>query len=126
MRMEKLYLWLFGPFSFPAFSIIPPGKIFFQPDVEADEEVAGSHFVDFQFGHAGSAVVPGDGNNGVGIAADDGFEGEFDGDVEVGRENGADAIMMTTASPEMEFNPRVMARPKPCGAGFWMGTRVEG
>ncbi len=37
-------------------------------------------------------IAPGDGDNGETVAADDGFERKFDGDVEVGRKDGADAV----------------------------------
>jgi hypothetical protein len=73
------------------FFVVAAGEVFFEPDVEDDEEVAGAHFLDFEFGEAGAAVAPGDGDGGEGVAADEGFEGEFDGDVEVGGEDGADA-----------------------------------
>jgi len=72
--------------------VIASREIFLQPDVEDDEEVAAAHFADLEFGHARTAVAPGDGNDGETVAADDGFQGEFDGDVEVGREDGADAV----------------------------------
>ncbi len=73
------------------FSVIAPGEILFEPDVEHDEEVAAAHFFDFEFGQAGAAVAPGDGDDGEAVAADDGFEGEFDGDVEVRGEDRPDA-----------------------------------
>ena len=74
------------------FFVITSGEVFFEPDIEDDEEVAAAHFFDFELGEAGAAVVPGDGDGGEGVAADEGFEGEFDGDVEVGAEDGADAV----------------------------------
>jgi hypothetical protein len=63
-------------FSFLAFSIVSPGEVFLEPDVEADEEVAAAHFLDFELGDSVAAVAPGDGDGGVGVAAHDGFEGE--------------------------------------------------
>ena len=42
--------------------IIPSGKILFHPNIEADEEVAAAHFLDLEFGAAGAAVAPGDGD----------------------------------------------------------------
>lgn len=72
--------------------VIATGEVFFEPDVEDDEEVTAAHFFDFEFGDAVAAVAPRDGNDGKVVTADDGFEGQFDGDVEMRRENGADAI----------------------------------
>ena len=63
--------------------VVAAGEIFFEPHVEDDEEVAAAHFFDFEFGNAVAAVAPGDGYDSKVIAADDGFEGELDGDVEV-------------------------------------------
>ena len=74
------------------FPIIAAGEVFFEPDIEADEEVAAAHFLDFEFGGAGAAVAPSDGDGGETEAADDGFEREFDRDVKMGGEDGADAI----------------------------------
>jgi hypothetical protein len=39
----------------------PPGEVFFEPDIEADEDVAAAHFLDFELGGAGAAVAPGGG-----------------------------------------------------------------
>jgi len=36
------------------FSVIPAGEVFFQPDVEDDEEAAVAHFADFEIGPAGA------------------------------------------------------------------------
>lgn len=72
--------------------VVAAGEVFFHPDVEDDEEVAAAHFFDFEFGDAVAAVAPGDGDDRKIVAADDGFEGEFDGDVEVRGEDGADAV----------------------------------
>lgn len=74
------------------FQVIPAREIFFQPHIEADEEIAAAHFCDLKFGDAGAAVAPSDGDGGETKAADDGFQREFDRDVEVGREDGADAV----------------------------------
>jgi hypothetical protein len=46
------------------FPVIAAGEVFFKPDIEDDEEVAAAHFLDFQFGDAGAAVSPGDGDGG--------------------------------------------------------------
>ncbi len=72
-------------------AIISTREIFFQPDIEADEEIA-AHFFDLEFRFTGAAVAPGDGDDGEGNTSHDGFEGKLDLDVEVRQENGADAI----------------------------------
>jgi hypothetical protein len=72
--------------------IVPARKVFLQPDIKDDEEVAAAHFFDFELGQAGAAVAPGDGDDGEAVAADDGFQGEFDGDVEVRRQDRLDAV----------------------------------
>jgi hypothetical protein len=54
------------------FPVVPAGEVFFQANIEADEEVAAAHFFDFEFGGAGAAVAPGDGDGGETEAADDG------------------------------------------------------
>ena len=46
------------------FFVIPAREVFFQPDVEADEEVAGAHFADLKFGYTLAAVSPSDGDGG--------------------------------------------------------------
>jgi len=74
------------------FKVIPTREIFFQPHIEADEEIAAAHFLDLELGGAGAAVAPGDGDGGETEPTDDGFEREFDRDVEVRREDGADAV----------------------------------
>ena len=73
-------------------TIIPAREILLQPDIEADEQIAAAHFLDLEFRLASAAVAPGDGDHGEGKSSDDGFERQLDCDVEVGRENRADAI----------------------------------
>ena len=65
------------------FAVVAPREIFFEPDVEADEEVAAAHFFDLELGGPVAAVAPGDRDDGKTVSAHDGFEGEFDRDVEV-------------------------------------------
>jgi hypothetical protein len=55
----------------------------FEPEVEADEQIAAAHLLNFELGYAGSAIAPGDGNDGPGVAADDGLQRDFDGEIEV-------------------------------------------
>ena len=73
-------------------TVVPTREIFFQPDIEADEEVATAHFLDLELGGAGAAVAPSDGDGGKTEPTDDGFEREFDRDVEMRGEDGADAV----------------------------------
>src|SRR6266567_8968894 len=70
-------------FSLP---VVPTTEIFLQPQVEADEQVAAAHFLDFQFGYASSAVAPGNRHDGPGIAANDGLHRNLNRKVEVSRE----------------------------------------
>lgn len=74
------------------FFIVALGEVFFEPHIEDDEEIAAAHFFNFELGEASAAVVPSDGDSGEGVATDEGFEGEFDGDVEVGAKDGVDAF----------------------------------
>ena len=50
-------------------SVIAAAKVFFEPDVKADEKVAAAHFLDFELGCAGAAIAPGDWNHSPGITA---------------------------------------------------------
>lgn len=68
---------------------LPPREIFFEPEKKSDKEAA-AHFL--ELGSAGAAVAPGDGNGGKIEATDDGFQREFDGDVEMRGEDGANAV----------------------------------
>ena len=72
--------------------IVPAAEIFFQPEVEDDKEVATSHFSNLQFRDSVAAITPSNGDNRKGVAANDGFEGEFYREVEVGGEKRAEAI----------------------------------
>ena len=74
------------------FVVVALGEVFLQPNIQDNEEVTAAHLADFQFGHASAAVAPGDGDNRKIVAPYDGFEGEFDGDVEVRGEDGSNAI----------------------------------
>ena len=65
--------------------IISPTEIFFQPNIQADKEVAASHFLDFQFGGSGSTVAPGDGHGGPRKSPNNGLERQLDRQVEVRR-----------------------------------------
>ena len=53
--------------------IVAFAKVFFEPDVEADEEVTATHFVDLEFGGAGATIAPSNWNHGPGITAYDCF-----------------------------------------------------
>ena len=53
--------------------IVATTKIFFEPDVEADEKITATHFLDFKFGGAGPAITPGNRDNRPGVTAYDCF-----------------------------------------------------
>src|SRR6476646_5400646 len=53
--------------------IVAFAKVFFEPDVEANEEVTATHFVDLEFGGAGATIAPSNWNHSPGIAAHDCF-----------------------------------------------------
>ena len=72
--------------------IVTSAKIFFQPEVENDKEIATSHFSNLQFRDSVATITPSDGNDGKGVAANNSFEGYFDREVEVGREKRPEAI----------------------------------
>lgn len=74
------------------FQIVATGKVFFQPDIEANEEVAATHFFDLELGHTCAAITPSDRYGGEAEAPDNGFQWEFDRDVEMRGEDRADAI----------------------------------
>src|SRR5579872_225091 len=67
-------------------------EIFLEPDVEHDEHVAGAHFLDLQLGDAGLPVAPRNRNRRPRIAAHDGLERQFDGQVEMRREERAKSV----------------------------------
>ena len=68
------------------------GEVFFEPNIQADKEVAAAHFLDLELCGAGAAVAPGDWDCGEAESADDSFKREFDRDVEMWGEDGADAV----------------------------------
>ena len=72
--------------------VVAAAEVFFQPDVEADEQVAAAHFLDLELGLARAAVAPGDGHDGPGVPAHDGLERQLDGEVEVRRDERAAAL----------------------------------
>jgi len=53
--------------------VISLAEIFFQPQIEADEQVTAAHFLDFELGHASAAVTPGNRHHRPGISANDGL-----------------------------------------------------
>src|SRR5215469_9291418 len=55
--------------------------------IEDDEEIAAAHLADAQLREADLAVVPGVRHYGVGVAADDRFQRQFDRKIEVVRED---------------------------------------
>ena len=65
------------------FPVISSGQPFFYENIENDKQISAPHFPDFQLGDACLAVSPTDGNRLIGVASDDGFQGELNGHVEV-------------------------------------------
>ena len=72
--------------------VISLAEVLFQPDVEADKEVAAAHFLDFQFRRAGAPVAPGNGERGPTKTADDRLERYFHRDIEMRRDERAAAL----------------------------------
>src|SRR5258706_12759714 len=67
--------------------IVPSRKIFFEPQVKNDEEIAAAHFLQLQLGNGGLAVSPRNRDGGVGITAHDRLEGQLDRQIEVRRDD---------------------------------------
>ena len=74
------------------FPVVAAAEIFLQPEVGADEEIAAAHLLDLELGLAVFAVLPGDGDDRPRVAADDGLQGDLDGQVEMRREQGPAAL----------------------------------
>ena len=55
------------------FAIVAAAEVFFQPAIAHDEEIAASHFANFEFGDAVAAISPGYGRDGPAEASDDRF-----------------------------------------------------
>ena len=72
--------------------VVLAGKPFLDEAVEDDEKVSRSHLLQFELGLAGGAVGPGIWDNGVGIATNDGLQGQFHGEVVVLAEDGFDTL----------------------------------
>lgn len=83
-RVHAMLNSFFGVISRAFLSVIAPREIFFQPNIEADEEVARAHLVDFEFGDSGPAVAPGDGDGGEAVSPHDRLQWELDGDIKMG------------------------------------------
>src|ERR1039458_8679786 len=64
--------------------VVAAAEKFFQPHKHADEKIPAAHFLDLELGDAVLPVHPRDGSHCPRVAAHDGFEGEFDGEVEMG------------------------------------------
>src|SRR5260370_31229118 len=79
---RHLYMWVVGCFVFhqslrPAV-IVPSRKMFLEPQIKNDEEIAAADFLQLQLGNAGLAVSSGNRDRGVGIAAHDRLQRPFD------------------------------------------------
>lgn len=66
-----------------ALPIVPPAEVFFEPDVQTDEQITATHFFDFELRGAGSAIAPGYGDNFPAVSPDDGFQWNLDGQIEM-------------------------------------------
>src|SRR5476651_2218540 len=76
----------------PVSPIIAATEVFLEPDVEHDEKVTAAHFLDLELGHARAPVSPADWNHDPVKAPHDGFQRQFDGQVEVGRDQRAASL----------------------------------
>ena len=81
--LNQLYEMRFLEILTFLFLIISSGKIFFQPNIEANEEVATAHFLDLELGGSGAAIAPCNGHDGVGVTPHDRLEGQFDSNVKM-------------------------------------------
>ena len=63
LNAQRIYggLWIKEANRFSAIPIISTREVFFQPNVETDEEIATPHFSYFELGDSGSTVAPGNG-----------------------------------------------------------------
>ena len=64
---------------------IAPRKILLKPHVEADEQVAAAHFLDFELGHTMPAIAPRNRDHREAVAAHDRLQRQLDRDIEVRR-----------------------------------------
>src|SRR5438067_8833742 len=64
-------------------AVVAPRKVPFDEAIEDDEQIPTAHLANAQLGQPGLAIVPGVGQHGVGIPADDGLEQQLDGQVEM-------------------------------------------
>jgi len=69
--------------------VVASAEELFQPDVQANKQIAAPHFLYFEFGFACSSVAPGNRNDRPGVTANDRFEGNFHREIEMGRNEGA-------------------------------------
>src|SRR5215469_7442111 len=86
-----------GILDCPPLSIIAAAEVFFHPAVERDEQITAAHLLDFELRDAGPPIPPGDWQCGPGITADDGFERQLDGEIEMRRKEWATAVERAAA-----------------------------
>src|ERR1043166_8958329 len=72
--------------------VIASAEIFFQPDVEADEQITAAHFLDLQFCLACASVLPSDGHRSPSEAAHNRFQWQLHRQVKVWRDERAAAF----------------------------------
>src|ERR1700736_2122556 len=63
--------------------IVAAAEKFFQPYVQTNEQVAASHFLDFEFGFSCFPVAPGNWNDCPGVTANDRLERNLDRKIEM-------------------------------------------
>src|ERR1017187_493582 len=92
------------------FRLLPPQviaarKVTLEPHVEHDEQVAASHLLDLQLGHARLAIGPRNRQHRVGIPAHDRFKGHLHGQIEVRRDQWLHAVdgMQPLISPHFNL-----------------------
>src|SRR5439155_16241648 len=64
-------------------AVVAPRKVPFDEAIEDDEQIPTAHLANAQLGQPDLAIIPGVGQHGVGIPADDGLERQLDGQVEM-------------------------------------------
>lgn len=58
-------------FSRFRFLVVSAAEILFEPEIEANEQIAAAHFLDFEFGNTSSAIAPSNRHRRPRISAND-------------------------------------------------------
>src|SRR6516162_7993663 len=72
--------------------VVAPAEKLFQPDVQANKQIAAPHFLDFEFGLAGSSVAPGNWYGCPGVTANDRLKGNLHREIKMGSNQGTASI----------------------------------